>query len=427
VPGGLRGRSLVALFRGGSIAKQGLYAEALYPRYHFGWSDLYALTDARYRFIRAPRDELYDLAEDAGERRNLAEARSATRVAMRQGLERLLAGRQADQPAEVAAEDRERLRALGYVATQAGIAAGTGADALPDPKDRVHVLQQYREALELVRNGEIPAAMAVFERIVAENPAMADVWSEIAGLLVRQGRLEEALAAYKRLVETAPFDPAAVVSVSQTLIELGRLDEAVAQAELALTLLPASEGRWRAAAHKMLMRVALERNDTARARLEARRGQDADPSMPLVEYAEGLIRFRAGQFAEAVPHLQAALDQSASRTFQIPDLRYYLGDALGRLERHAEAERQFLDELRLFPGSLRAASGLAMLYRVQDRVDESNAAIETMLRRTPTPQAYALAAKLWTMFGETGRAAMANARARRPASQQQPPPRRAVR
>ncbi len=43
------------------IADAPLYAESLYGRYHFGWSDLYALTDARYRFIRAPRQELYDL------------------------------------------------------------------------------------------------------------------------------------------------------------------------------------------------------------------------------------------------------------------------------------------------------------------------------------------------------------------------------
>ena len=49
---------------GGAIPEQGLYAEALYSRFHFAWSELYALTDARYRFIRAPRDELYDIQND---------------------------------------------------------------------------------------------------------------------------------------------------------------------------------------------------------------------------------------------------------------------------------------------------------------------------------------------------------------------------
>ena len=97
----------------------------------------------------------------------------------------------------------------------------------------------------------------------------------------------------------------------------------------------------------------------------------------------------------------------------MPDLRYYLEDSLGRLDRHSEAERQFRDELELFPDSIRSAAGLAMVFRVTDRVDESNAAIEAMVRRSPTPQAWALAEKLWTMFGEAERAAAARAETRK--------------
>ena len=55
-PAGLRGRSLVPALAGRPLPEQGLYAESFYGRYHFGWSELYALTDGRYRYIRAPRD-----------------------------------------------------------------------------------------------------------------------------------------------------------------------------------------------------------------------------------------------------------------------------------------------------------------------------------------------------------------------------------
>ena len=72
-PADLRGRDLSPLLVGrGSIAPQGIYAEALYPRYHFGWSELLSLTDDRYRYIKAPREELYDLERDPKERANLA-------------------------------------------------------------------------------------------------------------------------------------------------------------------------------------------------------------------------------------------------------------------------------------------------------------------------------------------------------------------
>jgi arylsulfatase A-like enzyme len=66
----LHGRSLRPLLEGtGTLPDTGIYSEALYSRYHFGWSELYGLTDARYRLVRAPRDELYDLERDPKEAR----------------------------------------------------------------------------------------------------------------------------------------------------------------------------------------------------------------------------------------------------------------------------------------------------------------------------------------------------------------------
>ena len=63
--GGFRGRSLKPALEGtGELGDTSVYSEALYARYHFGWSELTALTDGRYRYIKAPREELYDLARD---------------------------------------------------------------------------------------------------------------------------------------------------------------------------------------------------------------------------------------------------------------------------------------------------------------------------------------------------------------------------
>ena len=403
-PAGLRGRSLTPLLDGGSLPEQGIYAEALYSRYHFGWSELYALTESRFRFIRAPREELYDIQADAGERHDLAVAREQTRVAMRQALDRLLAGAPVDQPAPATAEARERLRALGYVAMSAAVDSRSGLETLPDPKDKVHVLEQYRQALDLVKHGDFDAAITAFQAIVADNPKMADVWSEIAGLLARRGRLTEAVAAYKRLVEIAPHDPAAIVNVAQVLLQSGDLDGARAQAELALQMLPEGELRWRESACDVIMRVALARSDAAAARAAAARARASDPSSFLPPYAEGLIRYNAGQFGDALPFFEEALRLSEARTFPTEDLHRLAGDTLGRLERHAEAEQHFTAELRVFPHNLRARAGLAMVYRAQGRNDDSDRAIEDMLRRSPTPEAHALAGKLWTMFGEVAKA-----------------------
>jgi len=410
-PAGLRGRSLVPLLSGGAIAEQGIYAEALYARFHFAWSELYSLTDSRFRLIRAPRDELYDTQQDAGERTNVAAARESTRIAMRQALEKLMAGAKIDEPGQATAEDRERLKALGYVGSQVTVGTQPGVDSLPDPKDKVHVLEQYRAALDLVRQGRADEAITAFRSLAAQNPQMADVQSELGGLLLRAGRVDEAIAAYKRLVEVAPNDPSALVTVAQLLVQSGRQDDARAHANAALAMLENAEGRWRAAAHKVLMRIALERKDLALAREEAVRAQQADPTFPLPDVVEGVIRYDAGQFEEALPYFQRAVESSRQRTFPVADLHFYLGDTLARLERYPEAERALTMEIRMFPSNLRARAARAMLYRAQGRIAESDQEIEDILRASPGPEGYGLAVKLYTMFGEPEKARAVGARA----------------
>ena len=59
-------------------------------------------------------------------------------------------------------------------------------------------------------------------------------------------------------------------------------------------------------------------------------------------------------------------------------------------------------KLELFPDSIRARAGLAMLYRAQGACDESNARNRGDAPAIADAAGCALAEKLWTMFGETG-------------------------
>jgi choline-sulfatase len=83
----LEGTSVVPLMTG---AKKELglaaYSEAIYPRFHFGWSDLRALTSGRFVYVAAPRPELYDLQQDPGELHNVYPDRQALGDRMNQEL-----------------------------------------------------------------------------------------------------------------------------------------------------------------------------------------------------------------------------------------------------------------------------------------------------------------------------------------------------
>jgi choline-sulfatase len=194
VPAGVRGRDLAPVLNDparGTLAPQGIYAEALYPRYHFGWSELLSLSDDRFKFIKAPREELYDLERDPHERTNLAADRAQSAAALRSALEALAGGRDLDRPSAVSDEDRRRLAALGYVGSSTSSATARG-ELRPDPKDKAPLLRTYRQAVEMLGDGRTTEAAALLDKILKEDPAMTDVWSQYAMTLVRLQRFPDA-------------------------------------------------------------------------------------------------------------------------------------------------------------------------------------------------------------------------------------------
>ncbi len=398
IPGSLHGRSLKPLLDGtGTVADTGIYAEALYSRYHFGWSELYSLTDSRYRLIRAPRDELFDLERDPRESRSIAADRPQVRQAMRTALEKVIGGTSIAAPSAVSDEDRQRLSALGYVGSGNDAALSLPGDSLPDPKDKVHVLEKYRQASDLAGAMKFADATVLYRELLAEDPEMSDVWLQLAQVLLRQGMTAEAVHAYREVIKRNPKDAGSLLGAGGGLLRLGRVDEAEKHAMLAVSVAPAG-------AHELLAKIALARHDRQAALREAKLAQDADPTLPMPLYVEGLLLYNEGHYAEALAVLLRARQQLEGRTLQMNDLNYYIGDSLARLERYAEAEPYLLQEIRVFPYNTRARAGLAMLYRAMGRDAESERAIDELLRIAPTPEGRSLAAQLWTMFGEPERA-----------------------
>ena len=141
-----RASSLMPLATRRAAGSAGASARRWYPRYHYGWSELTAVRDGRYKFIAAPRRELYDIEADPGETaRSLARrtrawptrssarlrdmaARTAAPAAPQQPARRRSGGRGA------AARARLRRRPASARATLADRPRG-------DPKDKIASLQ----------------------------------------------------------------------------------------------------------------------------------------------------------------------------------------------------------------------------------------------------------------------------------------------
>ena len=402
---GLRGRSLRPLLEGDRDPWPArlIYSEALYPRYHFGWSELYALTTAQFRFIKAPREELYDLTADPDERENLAPRRARTVLDMRTALDELLGAGPIETPAAVSDEVLQRLRSLGYLGGGTGVDTDTAAEMLPDPKDKVGVLEQYRTAVDMGGRREFDQAIALLQQILADNPEMADVWQQLGNMQTRNDQLEEALSSYQELVGLKPTDPTGLMAVASAQLRLKQLDDAWEHGMLALQASSNISATRRA--HEQLVRIALAGRDREAAQRHAALARDLDPTLPLPTFVQARMLHEDGRYADALPLFEQTLAELRTRTLTLRDLHFYLGDTLARLDRAEEAEVQFLEELRLTPHNGRARAGLAMLYQSVGRSGEATQAIGELLAAVPTPEGYRLAAELWVMFGAPRRAA----------------------
>ncbi|MEP7310410.1 MAG: sulfatase-like hydrolase/transferase [Acidobacteriota bacterium] len=368
IPGNLRGRSLTPILDGtGTLREQPVYSEAWYARTHFGWSELTTLTTGRHRYIRAPEEELYDLRRDPGERENIGAGEPKERQALRAALDAM-------NPA-------------------------SPQESAVDPKDKREVVEQYRRATALADEAHWTEAIALLEGIVHDEPQLIEVWQQLARIADRLDRFGVAVDAYKHMAELTPADPLPLFGAAGALLKLNKLDEARLQAEAAAERVP--DGATHATVHELLARIALARRDAEGARHEAELAVQADPNLPMTAFVEGRLLYDHGRFSEALPLFEQALAALRKNSGAlIEDLPFYAGDTLSRMERFSEAEFEFDEQLRAVPHHARAGAGLAMVYVKTGRTDEAEQAALELIRLSPTPDAYGLAAKIWTALGK---------------------------
>ena len=143
-PQSIDGDSLVPVLRGAPEHDRVIYAESMYAK-RFGWSPLRMVRAGSLKYIEAPRPELYDLASDPFEERNLFAQRPAAIAALRAELRKLGSERtfaRRDSPA-LRPEQFQMLSSLGYVSGGPSADAPTPNTGL-DPKDYIAVYNAIR-------------------------------------------------------------------------------------------------------------------------------------------------------------------------------------------------------------------------------------------------------------------------------------------
>jgi choline-sulfatase len=373
-PAATQGSSLLPAARGERAGERLAYAESWYPRFHYGWSELAAVRDGRYKFIAAPRRELYDTQQDPGETHNLAEANPRLADALQRALDdtRVQIGATAKTPApqEVDPDVEERLRALGYVG---GSVSPRNLEDRPrgDPKDKIGLYNLLKQAGSDSVAGRIDEAIAKVERVLGEDAEVVEAYIMLGNLHTKAARHDMAIAAYQQALSRDDTNENAAFALALAYKSAGNMDAAEAGFERVMQVNPrATKAQWQ------LAEIWMARGDFARAEETLTSALTMNVDRPAFLMKLGESQIQLAKFEAAEKNLQEAVRLKPD----LPMARYDLGvmyEARGDVARAAEA---YEAELQVSPRTYQAHFNLAKILskanRVNDAVKHFQAAVD---------------------------------------------------
>jgi tetratricopeptide (TPR) repeat protein len=353
-PDGIDGRSLLrAVLDPAAELGHVAYSETYFPRYHFGWQHLRRLRDGRSSFVDAPQPELYDLADDSQEARNLYATRPARAQELRARLQELAGSDTGSAPERKSLDPDtlQRLAALGYVG---GAADVDPAAVLPDPKEKLPLFERIGAAKALAQQDKHAEAIAALREVIALDPKIVDAHVTLANWLRRVGEREEAVAALQAALAIQPDNELALENLANTYRAMGRHEAAIQGYRSVLELEPRNPQTW-----YQLATLYLDLGRAREAEATFRSALEHNPKMGAAYNSLGALAFARGELAEAERQVRRGLElepEVRGGRFNLARIRELQGDTTG-------AEALYREELEVYPDHGKARFNLAQLLR----------------------------------------------------------------
>ncbi len=286
-----RGGTFAAALSGHQVDVRPVYGETDQPYYNCGWSPLRSLTTSGWKYIRAPRPELYDRTADREESRNLA-GRDPGRVARLEAeLEKLEASFIAGTSPRAALSPQKirSLESLGYLGEGGYSRSLTGGDSnLADVKDKKEVINLSEEVSARMGQGDCgPATIDRCRRLVDSSPDTPVFHYWLGLLLAGRRSYGEARTELDRSIELFPREIKGRGGGSRYLADAYEkkglvltMEERYAEAEPLLRL-ALQTGPETASAHDLLGFVLLHQNRLPEARDHFLKALRIDPEFDL--------------------------------------------------------------------------------------------------------------------------------------------------
>ena len=217
------------------------------------------------------------------------------------------------------------------------LAAYTATPQIQDPAPRAR--EAYTRAIELERDGNHPAALALLWEAAGLAPADAEVQNRLGEALDRIGALDGAIDAFRRAVSVQPAFRKASNNLILTLVKAGRGPEAVERARALVAAAPGDPDAY------FTFGLAQSEQDVTEAIAAFRRVLAIDSRHGLARYNLALVLKRVDRTAEAIDELTRVIQIDAR-----PEAHYTLGVIHWQQGELEKAERALRAALAVQPG-----------------------------------------------------------------------------
>jgi len=372
VPADLDGRSTVRLMRSPPGATDVLYAETLYPRLHFGWSELVSVRDSRFKLIRGRHPELYDYRQDPGETRNLADAHRDVAARLDQIASRIASA--AAAPARSAGVERDaasRLQALGYFS---GSPPPMAPGPLADPRDKTQSFRTLAHARQLFEEHRDAEAIVALQQLVESDPDLEPAHRLIRDAWISRGQSAAAVRWLEQQLARRPDDVRLLIDLAIIERQAGRTDRAAAAITKALTHRPDE-----VEALVLVGEIQRDRRQFDEALGSFSRASRAAPADSTVRMQTARTLFAMGRTADA----EGALSSLVAADPHVAGAHYLLAQIAERRDDGVGAEREYRSEIAQSPWDYQARFNLALLLTGRAAHREALALLESIPALAP--------------------------------------------
>ena len=412
-PSGIQGRDLLPYFEGktGDDEERYLYCESMTAT-KYNCSSLLGVVTNRFKYIQAPRPELYDIIEDPHEIKNLAESQPQRARLMQDRLKHIVEDSVrkvgADSQLELDDEARQKLESLGYVAGDSVEEDFAFDQTKDEPKDfiefhSVHsqlIVAMHKEKYELAKKlcqklldqrpdfatghynmsqilmaeGDPNKAQEYLEQCLRLQPDNVDAHNNLAMIFLEKGRLDQAITHFSEATKYNPDYLYAINNLGTVFFRHKEYDKAVAWWEKSLSI--------KSNQHEIYCNLALAMNAQEKPEEATKyylKSLELEPDQPVVLKDLGFVSEQMNNFEQAVVYYNESLRLDPNQ----PKVHNTLGRLLARDGKLDQAINHYTESLKLKPDEAVIENDIAEIYFQQGKNEQALVIWSELLKRKP--------------------------------------------